>query len=354
MKAFQHNQLTIKRSWLKLVAVIIPVVLLSLGISYVAVDRWYDDNLRPLRSSDNESVVVVIKPGSSLRTIAQQLHDLELIRNGTVFTWYVERQDLRNDLQAGTYRLSPAQSVEDIVRALSEGQVATNLFTILPGKRLDQLREDFSEFGFSDEQIAIALNARYDDHPLFANLPINATIEGYVFPETYQISVDSEPGDILLASFDEFYEQLTPDLLDGLSTQGLTLHEAVTLASIVQQESGSLEDNSTIAQVFLKRLNEGISLGADATFYYAAEVTNQVPSPDLDSPYNTRVYGGLPPGPIGSFNLAALEAVANPSDTDWLFFVAGDDGLTYFSKTEEEHLRLVELHCNQNCQIQER
>ena len=347
---FKHNKQVQKRSWLKIGLFIIPVVLVFTGASLFAVNQWYEDNLLPLSETQTEDVIVVIEPGSSVRDIADQLKDLGVIRNSTVFSWYVGRQSDRGDLQAGTYRLNPGLSVEQIVTSLTSGEVATNLFTILPGQRLDQLEEDFVEFGFTPDEVSTAFGRSYD-HPLFENLPANASIEGYIFPETYEVTIDGTVEDVLNKSFDQFDQELTPEIRDALTAQGLSLHEAVILASIVEKESGAQSDQETIAQVFLSRLAQEIPLGSDPTFLYAAAVNNVAPAVDLDDPYNTRIYGGLPPGPISNFNLSAIEALGNPSDTDFLFFVAGDDGTTYFSRTQAEHEANTARYCFEACKL---
>lgn len=350
---FKHGEkLESHHGWLKLVLIIIPIVLTFVGVSLFAVNNWYYDNLEPLASEITEDVVVVIEAGSSVREIGDQLKDLGVIRNSTVFSWYVGRQD-NVHLQAGTYRLNPAQSVKVIVDKIATGDVATNLYTIIPGLRVDQLLEDFIEFGFPEEEVIAAINARYDDHPLFKDFPANATLEGYIFPETYEVNVDDTVADILQKSFDQFDSQITDELRSKLKKLGLNMHEAVTLASIIEKESVNIEDQSKIAQVFLSRLEQDIMLGSDVTFFYAAAVTGEKPSPDLDHPYNTRIYGGLPPGPIGNFNFSAFESLANPSNTDYLFFVAGDDGKTYFSKTVAEHNALTNEYCIELCKLPE-
>lgn len=347
---FRHNEHIQKRSWLKIVLFIIPVVLVFMIASFYAVNQWYEDNLKSVSETQTKDVVVVIEGGSSVREIADQLKDLGVIRNSTVFSWYVGRNTGLSDLQAGTYRLNPGLGVEDIVQKLVDGDVATNLFTILPGNRLDELEEDLVDFGFTQEEVSLAVNKKYD-HPLFNELPTNASLEGYIFPDTYEVTVDSTVDDILVKSFDEFYENLTPDLLKAIKAQGLSLHEAVTLASIVEKESSEVAVQPTIAQVFLTRLDRGITLGSDVTFLYAAAVTGQKPAVDLDNPYNTRIYGGLPPGPISNFNLSALSAVGSPASTDYLFFVAGDDGTTYFAKTQAEHEANTAKYCFEACKL---
>ncbi len=347
---FKHNEVAKKRSWLRIVLMIVPVVLVFLGASYYAVNQWYQDNLQPVSEVQTADVVVVVESGSSVREIGDQLKDLGVIRNSTVFSWYVGRQESRGELQAGTYKFNSGQSVEEIVERLVTGDVATNLFTILPGKRLDELEEDLLAFGLPPDEVTSAINNRYD-HPLFANTPSNATLEGYIFPDTYELTIDGDVSDLLVRSFDEFEALLTPELLAGIEKQGLTLHEAIILASIVHEESANVDDQVTIAQVFHKRLNSDIPLGSDPTFIYVAAITGEEATPDLDNPYNTRIYGGLPPGPISNFNLSALEAVANPSDTDFLYFVAGDDGTTHFTRTLAEHEAAIAKYCFEACKL---
>ena len=336
---------------MKLAGIVLAALIVFMSASYLALTNWYNDNLQAVDTSEEATeLVVVIQSGASVKEIGEQLHNLGLIRNATVFHWYVARNDQFDGLQAGTYRISSDQNVEQIVEQITSGDVATNLYTILPGQRLDELEDDFVEFGFNDVEVARALNTRYD-HPLLADLPMNATLEGYIYPETHKINQDSDVEELINRSFTVFYDQLTPEIMKKLKKTDLSLHEAVILSSIIYLEGGSPEDQAKISQVFHKRLKEGITLGSDPTFRYAAAVTGQEVAVDIDSPYNTRIYGGLPPGPISNFNFSAFEAVVNPANTDYLYFVAGDDGKVYFSKTLEEHQNNVNKHCVELCQI---
>lgn len=337
--------------WSKLALAVAAAILIFSGVSYYAVNSWYQDNLSPITSEAVDDIVVVIDSGSSVRSIGDQLKELGVIKNSTVFSWYVGRQNPQPSLLAGTYKLNPSQSVSEIVEILGNGDVATSLYTVLPGLRLDELRQDFIDFGFSESEVDEALSASYRDHPLLRDLPTGLTLEGYIFPETYQVTNETTVSDIIEKSFDEMYDRLSSDILAKLERENLNIHQAITLASIVEQESLLKEDQPKIAQVFLSRLDSGIILGSDVTFIYAAEITSQEPAVDLDHPYNTRLYGGLPPGPISNFNFSALEAVANPSDTDYLYFVAGDNGTTYFSKTLEEHEALTAKYCIKLCEL---
>jgi UPF0755 protein len=228
---------------------------------------------------------------------------------------------------------------------------------ILPGLTLSQqldpeIRNSLAGQGFSQEEIKQAFNASYD-HPLFAGKPPETSLEGYIFPETYRINA-SDPLTVLLKkSFDEVYTRLQKDgMFEKFAAQGLTPYQAFTLASIVQKEVSNPVDQRQVAQVFLKRLHEGIMLGSDVTFIYAAHEMGVEPSVSLDSPYNTRKYKGLPPGPIANMNYSALQAVADPAPGDYLYFVAGDgsdEGKTFFARTEQEHQANVAAHCHTLC-----
>ena len=207
------------------------------------------------------------------------------------------------------------------------------------------VRYRLQEFGYSESQVESALSKQYSG-PLFADKPAGTSLEGYIYGETYYVDPGAAPEVVLQTTFDEMYKQLTRYALPSkFTSQGLNLYQAITLSSIVQRELNCegkptearketcFQYQRSIAQVFLKRLHEGISLGSDVTFIYAADMRGVTPTVDIDSLYNTRIHTGLPPGPIASPGIHALRAVADPSATDYLFFIAGDDGcLLYTSR----------------------
>ena len=347
---FKYNLKTSKRFDKKLVsAVVAGIALLIIILGWVGVRQWYNYNLQPVTSTYSEQISVIV-PGSSTVVIGDQLAGEGLIRSSRVFGWYVNRLEEKGYLQAGTYRLSPSYSTQEIVDILLNGRVDTSLVRISPGLRLDQISKQLIDGGFSESEVEAAIKANYT-HPLFKDKPTDSSLEGYIFPETYQITENSTAKSVIEHSFDVFYNQLTNEIMSGISRQGLNLYEAITLASIVQEEVSDAETKRQVAQVFLKRLKDGIVLGADPTFVYAATVAGDEPTVGYDSPYNTRIYGGLPPGPIANFNLSALEAVANPASGDYLYFVAGDDGNTYFSKTLAEHEANTRKYCIELCKL---
>lgn len=346
---YQHNSTPKKSRFKKVLLSLLLLAILVGGIAYNRFDNWYHQNLLPLsNTSDNQTFV--IESGQSASQIAQNLQEAGLIRNSRAVIWYVDRTGNRTKLQSGTYRLSPDMSVEMIVEWITTGKVDNRLITIVPGSRVDQIRQELIDEGFDADRVDQALSKSYD-HPLLAEKPDTADLEGYILPESYEINANSTPESVIERTFEIFWARVDQATKDGIKEQGLSFHEAIILASIIAGESPDPTLQKQIAQVFLKRLDEGIVLGADPTFFYAAEVLGVEPRPDLDSPYNTRIYGGLPPGPIGNFNVSALEAVAQPASGDFLYFVAGDDGQTYFANTEAEHQSNVETYCIELCKI---
>lgn len=333
----------------KIIGIVFIVVLVVAIIMGFSSWRWYQ---KQLTSPDGatQTVRVMITEGSSAQQIAKILKDKQLIRNTSAFEWYIRLNKLRSKLQAGNYEISSSQSVQEIVNLIANGQVQRGKFTILPGKRIDQIMASFINAGYSKQSVEAAFNPEtHKNHPALAYKPVSASLEGYLYPETFQTTDSITPTDIVKQSLDEMADTITPDLIDSFKKQGLTPFQAITLASIVEKEVSNTDDRRMVARVFLNRLKIGMPLGSDVTYHYVAAITGQEPSPSIDSPYNTRKYTGLPPGPISNVSKTSLNAVANPAQNDYLFFVAGDDGKTYYSKTNAEHLELVRQHCKVLC-----
>lgn len=343
-----------KKKLLKfLIGAAVLIVVVSV-ITLVGVRRYYDENLKPV-SATEQLVEVEIPVGATLSDVSQILSDKKLIKNKRVFEQYVRNNGASEDIKAGTYELSPSYSVPEIVSILTNGKIVNKLLTILPGARIDQVKKTFQNAGYSEEEIAEAFNpANYTNHPALVDKPVEASLEGYLYPESFQRTAETTATEIVTKSLNETQKRLTPQVREAFTRQGLSVHKAVILASVVEREVSSDEDRAQVAQVFLKRLNEGIRLQSDATAKYGAVLDGK---PDLgyaetlrySSAYNTYQNDGLPPGPVSNVSGSALNAVANPASTDWLFFVSGDDGKTYFSRTIEEHEALTKQYCTELC-----
>lgn len=358
MRAYRNRPTAPRRKLLRVLLVLSGALLLLLGGAVFTVRRIYTENLRPVNSQTHTEIVVAIPAGSSLDEIATNLKSKQVIRADWAFKQYVRSQELSDKLKAGTYRLYTDQSVQAIVRQLVDGSVAVDLFTILPGQRLDQIRQAFIDNGFAESTVDAALNPNnYTGHPALVDKPAGASLEGYLYPDSFQKTAETQPETIIAASLDEMAGYLTAELRSAYAAKSLTTYQAITLASIVEREVSNGADRPVVAQVFLKRLTTGMMLGSDVTACYGAVVAGALKSGGncnnfvgYDTPYNTRIHTGLPPGPISNVSKSSLQAVANPSNTDYLYFVAGDDGVTYFSKTLQEHEALTAQHCKKLCE----
>lgn len=345
-----------RRLWLWILVPLVAVALLFIGCLV-----WYSQALRPVQPGTDDTVSVTIASGSSPDQIASQLKASDLIRSELAFSIYTRLAGVRGQLQAGDYQLSPADDLATIVEQLQRGQLSEFEITFYPGATLfdptdisDNRRTDvytmLRRAGYSDEQVRAGLAKTYQ-HPLLAGKPSDASLEGYVYGDTYRFARGTSVEDILQRTFDEFYSQITDrGLLAKLKQQDMNLYQGIILASIIEREVGDQpSDQRQVSQIFHLRLDRGMPLGADATFMYAAQQQNATPSTEFDSPYNTRIHNGLPPGPISSPSILALEAAALPATGDYLYFVSGDDGKTHFARSLEEHEQNTRRYCTDLC-----
>lgn len=349
MSPFRHGKPVKKRKpWKVFILLFITMLALSIGGAFY----WYSSNLRAVDSANSEVIVFTVEPGASESEVADALHTRGLIKSPLVYVAYTRISGSFGSMQAGSYKLLKSMSVKDIVSKITKGEVAVDLLTILPAQRIDELRAAFVASGYSVDEVDDALDpAKYADHPALRSKPPLASLEGYLYPESFQRTSSTKLETIIRASLDEMAMLLTQEVEQKLSEKGLSLHEGVIFASIVEKEVSNNDDKPTVAQVFLKRYEIGMTLGSDVTAYYGAEIAGIDRTVSADTPYNTRLYPGLPPGPISNITASSIKAVIEPSSTDYLFFVAGDDGITYFSRTLEEHEALTAQHCIVLCAI---
>ena len=341
----------------------VVIALVSLiVIAASAIATWYMLALRPVANGDADKVQVVIKEGSSPVQIGKLLEEKKVIHSQFAFDIYTRLSKSRNNLQAGAFMLSPAQSTPQIVESLTKGSTEEFTVTFYPGATLNNVsqtadktpshRQVLEKLGFSDDEIDAGFAADYSDMPLFADKPSTADLEGYIYGQTYQMAAGSTVEQILRRTFTEYYAQIEKNnLIEGFKKQNLNLYQGITLASIIQREVSNATDQKQVAQVFFTRLAQGMMLGSDVTYQYAADKMGVARDHTLDSPYNTRIHTGLPPGPIGSPGITALQAVATPAAGNYVYFLSGDDHKTYFAHTNEEHEANIVNHCAYKCSL---
>ena len=250
-----------------LLAVVIAAALILTGVGLLR--TWYTNNLRPVSSSQTTQYFTV-EQGIGVHQISTGLRRGGLIRNTQAFETYVRSNELHDKLQAGTYTLSPSMSVQQIVGKMVRGDVAKNLLTILPGKRLDQIKQTFIKAGYSEAELNRAFNpTTYAAHPALSSLPRGASLEGYLYPDSFQKQANTLAEVIIRESLDEMQSNITSDMSASFSAQGLSLYSGIILASIVEQETDDPAIQPVVAQVFASRLKQNMPLGSDVTAFYA-------------------------------------------------------------------------------------
>ena len=325
-----------------LLLVIIIVVVLIRGLYYA--------NLRPV-NGNTQALIVKIPSGSTINQIADILYQDHLIRSAWAFEWYVHAAQLSNQLEAGSFALSPSFSLQKIAGIIATGHVAEGIVTILPGTTISQIAATLVKDGFNQAAVTAALTPQqYADLPIVADKPAGVnTLEGLLYPDSFDKISSTTPAYIIRESLTEMGQHITPALQQVYAKEGLSVYQAITLASVVEQEVSKPSDRAQVAQVFLSRLKQGMPLGSDVTAYYGDKLNNQPLSLSNDTPFNTLLHAGLPPTPIGTVSQSSLNAVAYPANTNWLYFVTGDNGVTYFETTLQQHNADTAAYCHKLC-----
>jgi UPF0755 protein len=300
-----------------------------------------------------ELVIVTVEEGDSARDVGEKLEEAGVIESARLFRVLVSLLGVGDDLVAGDYEFELGETAVTAVSRVSQGVTRPLIVTIPEGLRAEEIAGLLERRGvITAAQFRDALDERYEASFL-AELPAGAGLEGFLFPATYGFSRETAAHDVvqqLLSAFDQRYREELLPALEG----GPALFDLVVLASIVEREAVVAEERPVIASVFLNRLAAGLPLQADPTVQYAVAADpasifqfgywkQELTLADLaiDSPYNTYVRVGLPPGPIANPGLDSLLAVADPASTNYLFFVARPDGSHVFAETLEEHQRNV-------------
>lgn len=306
---------------------------------------WYRTNLQPVAKTENNSQLVQIEEGESSAAIAETLASKKLIKNALAFRLYMRQTGVSSQVQAGVYRFNAGQKPSEIARKLASGDTAVVSVTVRAGMRLAQVQDLLISKGFNKTDVENALNAKYTN-PILKDKPAEANLEGYLFPDTYFID-EGRPLSLLIElMLENTNKKITPEIRKSWAARGLNINQGLTLASIVEKEAATPEDRRQVAQVFYKRLAMPKNLESDVTFQYGALLLGVEPTTGVDSPYNTYLNAGLPPGPICMVELTAIEAVANPSDTDWLFFIADKEGNVHYALDEAKHNENIEKYLN--------
>ena len=329
----------------KLVATAVAVVLLAGALAAYGAKRLYDRADEAFRGYEGAEVFVDIRPGTSTRGIGRQLVASGVVRDETTFRIALWRSERARGLQAGEYRFAAPRSAMAVVGAIAAGRVHLLPITFPEGLTRREMAERFGRSGFGSAEAFLAASARVD---LVADVDPDAPdLEGYLFPETYSLPRGATAGDLVEAMVAQFHRVFDADLRARAAARGLGVREVVTLASLIRRETGLDEERPIVSAVFNNRLDRRMLLQCDPTVIYALQLAGlydgNLTRENLrfDSPYNTYVYPGLPPGPIGAPNAADLRAAVEPADVPHLYFVSRNDGSHVFADTLREHNRNV-------------
>lgn len=345
----------------KIVFFIFLMFILVLGVIGYKVYDHVATSLQPIDPQSEENINIEIPIGSSSSTIANILEENGLIKDGRIFRFYVKFKNI-SDFQAGEYTLSPSLTLDEIIESLQTGKVIVDpiyTVTIPEGKSIDEIAEIYAEeLPFTKEDFLEVVNDREYIEALIEQYSglldevildpdIHTPLEGYLFAATYSFyeenpSVESIVEDML----NKTVEVIQP-LFEDIAAMDLTVHEALTMASLIEKESKTEEERKMISGIFYNRLKNDMLLQTDPTVLYAlGEHKERVLYEDLevDSPYNTYKYKDLPIGPISNFGVNSLEAALHPEESDYLYFLHDYEGQIYYAKTLDEHNELKSIH----------
>lgn len=283
-----------------------------------------------------------VASGQGLQKISQRLADAGLIQGPGKFEWLARLSGKETAIQAGEYLLSPAMPPEDILTNMVNGRVRLHRLTIPEGYTMRQIADAVAAAGYAD---AGAFLSVCGDGARLKSLGIEGdSCEGYLFPDTYFFPASADARQIVTAMVGRFWDRFPETWRRRAEALGMSIHQVVTLAAIIEKETGAPSERPIISSVFHNRLKRHMRLQTDPTVIYGIpDFNGNLTRKDLKTPtpYNTYVIRGLPPGPIASPGAAAIEAALYPADTDYLYFVSKKDTTHHFSKTIAEHNRAV-------------
>ena len=320
------------------------VVMVALGVAAYQTIRWAEGPVIPPEAHP-PSKVVVIPDGSTFQYVATLLERERLIKSSSLFVLFGKSQSADRKVHAGEYELNPGMTPAEILAKLLNGQVVLHSLTIPEGLTIIQIADLASQQGLTDRAEFLRLAK---DRAFIASLGIKAeTLEGYLYPNTYKFPRAVKAREVLVAMVEQLKQVVGPDLLARMQELKMTMHEVLTLASVIEKETGSGGERPEISAVFHNRLKKHIPLQSDPTVIYGLPAFDgNLHKKDLSSPspYNTYRVQGLPPGPIANPGIQAIRATLYPSDSRFLYFVSRNDGTHQFSATLIEHNKAVEKY----------
>jgi len=319
--------------------IIIPILILLLLGGFFLVYIWQSIYLP--KSFSPEEVIFSVKNGEGSKEISVNLERAGLIKWGPALRLYVQFKEVAGKLQAGSYRLSPSMTIPEIVDKFVNGDVANEKITFPEGFNLKKIKKSFedSEFLKTVDLGEFKIIDFKEEFDFLSDTPNEASLEGFLFPDTYFFEPPMQEEEVARIFLNNFGEKISP-YQDEISAKELTLFDIVTMASLIEKEVQTKEDKELVSGIFWKRIELGKPLESCATIAYIKGVDQWLYSFDdtrIESPYNTYLHAGLPPGPICNPGLESILAALYPKDSDYWYYLSTPEGETIFSKTFEEH-----------------
>lgn len=347
----------------RIVTRVTVIVLACIAVIGIFGTLYIKSALKPIDPDSEKQIQVEIPMGSGISSISKILEEHGIIKNATVFKYYAKFKNQSN-FQAGNYTMTPSMTLDEILESLKTGKVYREpvfKITIPEGMTLEQIgniiekRTDYTKEQFmervNNEEFINGVMAAYPDlltDEIF-NENIRYPLEGYLFPATYSFYEKDVSLDDIILPMIEKTNSVINEYKPLIAEKKMTVHTLLTFASLLEEEATAKSDRETIASVFYNRLEAGMPLQTDPSVLYAlGEHKDRVLYEDLKvkNPYNTYVNPGLPPGPIANAGIVSIEAALNPTDTEYLYFLADKEGNNHFAKTYEEHLKNKSKYIN--------
>lgn len=335
---------------LKRYSLIIALCVSLLGLTALGTILYFKWLLAPAGNDGQAPIIVEVPANSSSQQVGEMLEQQGLIKSAKAFTVYSRYKGLDSKIKTGEFQLNAGLSVPEILQIITKDSQIFYSFTVPEGYTVEQIADLLQEKGYVDKDEFLRLCRVGDfDYPfLKGQVNTRYTLEGYLFPDTYQITRQDKERDIIIMMLDRFEAEINKiQLAERAEKLGLTVHEAVTIASMIEREAMFDKDRPLISGVIQNRLKIGMPLQIDATVLYALGKHKEVvlyKDLKVDSPYNTYRVKALPPGPIANPGAASLEAAVAPQQTDYLYYLAKPDGTHVFTKTLDEHNKYKKMY----------
>lgn len=328
---------------------IIKYLILILILTIAGYGGYFFYTLNSPNTGSANIVKFTVQPKWGSMIVSQELKKAGLVRDWIVFELYIWQAGKSSSIQPGDYDLKNNYNIKEIVQILTRGAQNVEFkevaLTFIEGWNLNDYAQYLNKQGFGQAQdfldIVQKKQSWWDNYSFLVSRPKTQDLEGYLFPDTYRVYKNATIKDIVQKMMDNFDKKLTSEIRAEITKQGKTIHEIITLASIIEKEVSAEADRKIVAGIFYKRLANNIGLQSDATVNYITGKGTVQPSLDdtkVDSLYNTYKYRGLPPGPICNPGLSAILAAVYPDKNNYLYFLTTPEGKAIYSQTYEQHL----------------